>query len=154
MYGSVSIGMNLGRHAADIADTWMPGRRQSDDEGRLLHRSWMPSARYATQSILQQLQSREIWQRGSDRARREISDERPSALDALRADQACHGDIIVNSTLLMHSCCAVSFQSSCRGVRSHIDPIHLHGSRHEARCLRFAQKHSHLIAQCRTPCRT
>ena len=34
--------------------------------------------------------------------------------------------------------------------------MHLHGSSHEAHCLRFAQKHWHLIrvAQCRTPCRT
>ena len=57
---------------------------------------------------------------------------------------------------LMHSCCAVSLQSCCRSVYSHIDPTHLHGSSHEAHCLRFAQKHSHLIlvAQCRKPCRT
>ena len=41
----------------------------------------------------------------------------------------------------------------CQSVQSHIDPMHLHGSSHEAHCLRFAQKHSHLIliAQCRTP---
>ena len=56
--------------------------------------------------------------------------------------------------LLMHSCCAVLLQSSCHSVQSHIDPLHLHGSSHHAHCLRFAQKHSHLIAQCRTPCRT
>ena len=30
---------------------------------------------------------------------------------------------------LMHSCCAVSLQSCCQSVQSHIDPTHLHGSR-------------------------
>ena len=55
---------------------------------------------------------------------------------------------------LMHSCCAVVSQSCCQSVQSHIDPMHLHGSSHEAHCLRFAQKQAHLIAQCRTPCRT
>ena len=33
-------------------------------------------------------------------------------------------------------------QSCCQSVQSHIDPMHLHGSSHEARCLRFAQKHT------------
>ena len=42
----------------------------------------------------------------------------------------------------------------CQSVQSHIEPMQLHGSSHEAHCLRFAQKHLHLIAQCRTPCRT
>ena len=44
----------------------------------------------------------------------------------------------------------------CQSVQSHIDPMHLHGSSHEAHCLRFAPKHPHLIliAQCRTPGRT
>ena len=41
---------------------------------------------------------------------------------------------------LMHSCCAVVSQSCCQSVQSHIDPMHLHGSSHERRCLRFAQK--------------
>ena len=41
---------------------------------------------------------------------------------------------------LMHSCCAVSWQSCCQSVHSHIDPMHLHGSSHEAHCLRFAPK--------------
>ena len=40
----------------------------------------------------------------------------------------------------------------CQSVQSHIDLMHLHSSSHEAHCLRVAQKHSHLIAQCRTPC--
>ena len=40
----VSVGMHARQYAADIADAWMRGRRQSDDEGRPLHRSWMPSA--------------------------------------------------------------------------------------------------------------
>ena len=42
-------------------------------------------------------------------------------------------------------------------VYSHtLTSMHLHGSSHEAHCLRFAKKHSHLIlvAQCRTRCRT
>merc|ERR1712012_1053178 len=32
----------------------------------------------------------------------------------------------------------------CQSVQSHIDPMHLHGSSHEAHCLRFAPKHPHL----------
>ena len=46
----------------------------------------------------------------------------------------------------------------CQSVQSHhtLTSMHLHGSSHEAHCLRFAQKHSHfiLVAQCRTFCRT
>ena len=32
--------------------------------------------------------------------------------------------------------------------------MHLHGPSNETLCLRFAQEHSHLIAQCRTLCHT
>ena len=43
----------------------------------------------------------------------------------------------------------------CQSVQSHVD-MHLLGSSHEAHCLRFTRKRSHLIliAECRTPCRT
>ena len=59
---------------------------------------------------------------------------------------------IVKSTPTAHtffSCTAVA-QACCQSVQSHIDPMRMHGSRHDAHCLRFAQKQSHLIAQCRT----
>ena len=68
--------------------------------------------------------------------------------------------IFVDSTRIAHhifSCTVVAqtcFYLLSECAQSHIDPMHLHGSSHEAHCLRFAQKHSHLIAQCRTPCRT
>ena len=42
--------------------------------------------------------------------------------------------------------CTVVAQSRCslvcQSVQSHVDPMHLHGSSHEAHCLRFAQKHT------------
>ena len=42
---------------------------------------------------------------------------------------------------LMHICCTdLFFFTCCQSVQSHIDPMHLHGSSHEAHCLRFAQK--------------
>ena len=45
---------------------------------------------------------------------------------------------------LMHSCCTdVFFLTCCQSLQSHSDPMHQHGSSHEAHCLRFAQKHSH-----------
>ena len=64
--------------------------------------------------------------------------------------------IVVSTPTAHHifSCTVVA--QTCQSVQSHIDPMHLHGSSHEAHCLRFAQKHSlfFLIAQCRTHCRT
>ena len=47
----------------------------------------------------------------------------------------------------MRGCCT-DLLSECRVT--HLTPLRVHGSRHEAHCLRFAQKHSHHIAQCRT----
>ena len=57
---------------------------------------------------------------------------------------------------LMYSCCAVSCSLVVRMHSHTLTSMHLHGSSHEAHCLRFAQKHSHiiLVAQCRTHCRT
>ena len=57
---------------------------------------------------------------------------------------------------LMHSFCTDLFLLVVRVYSRTLTSMHLHGSSHEAHCLRFTQKHSHLIlvAQCRTPCRT
>ena len=57
---------------------------------------------------------------------------------------------------LMHSCCTDVSLLVVRVYSHTLTSMHLHGSSHDAHCLRFAQKHSHLIlvAQCRTPCRT
>ena len=57
-----------------------------------------------------------------------------------------------NSTPTAHTIfsCTVVAQTCCQSVQSHIDPMRMHGSSHEAHCLHFAQKHSDLIAQCRT----
>ena len=51
----------------------------------------------------------------------------------------------VDSTPTAHHIfpCTVVAQFFCQSVQSHIDPMHLHGSSDEPRCLRFAPKHSH-----------
>ena len=56
----------------------------------------------------------------------------------------------------MHSCCTDVFLLVVRVYSHTMTSMHLHGSSHEPHCLRFAQKHSHLIlvARCRTPFRT
>ena len=60
------------------------------------------------------------------------------------------------SHFLMHSCCTDLFLLVVRVYSHTLTSMHLHGSSHEAHCLRFTQKHSHhiLVAHCRTPCRT
>ena len=72
----------------------------------------------------------------------------------LAIDEVCRQHTYRAPHFLMHSCCTDLFYLMSECAQSHIDPMHLQGSSHEAHCLRFAQKHSHLIAQCRTPCRT
>ena len=57
---------------------------------------------------------------------------------------SCQSTECVNSTPTAHHIfsCTVVAQTSftcCQSVQSYIDPMHLHGSRHEAHCLRFAQ---------------
>ena len=69
--------------------------RQSDDEGRLLHGSWMPSARFATQSIM----PNELLEKYLTTVPEVIDQLRTLSgcrlLCHCRVDQACHGDIII-----------------------------------------------------------
>ena len=64
----------------------------------------------------------------------------------------CRQNIYSAQHFLMHSLLHRRVFICCQSVQLHIDFMHLHGSSHEAHCLRFAQKHSFFIfiAQCGT----
>ena len=83
----------------------------------------------------------------------EISIRLPEICNLLAIDGVCRQTHLPRTTFSHAQMLHRLVFTCCQSVQSHIDPMHLHGSSREARCLRFAQ-HLILIEQCRAPCRT